>query len=232
MVKPPLIVDVWTWALDVDPARQARLAEWLAPEEHARVASFAIERLRGRWIVARAGMRSVLARYASSSPEALRFLYGAHGKPTLRDGPDALWFNLSHSDDRAVLAVGAAQVGADVERIGAAHEDVAQSFFSAAEAAAFMAEHEPDRAEAFYRFWTAKEAFLKALGTGFSRPSDSFTIACAKDAPPRLIDVAWLDEPLENWRFERFTPAPGFMGAVAVRALAREVKITLHCWDD
>ncbi len=164
MTAPPLIVDVWVWPLDVDPARQARLAEWLAPDERARAAAFATERLRGRWIVARAGMRDILAQKANLRPDAPRFAYNEFGKPELPGALSGVSFNLSHSDDLAIMAVCAAPVGADVEHIGAAHEDVAQSYFSPIEAAAFIAAPEPKRAETFYHFWTAKEAFLKALG--------------------------------------------------------------------
>lgn len=232
MSAPPLIVEVWTWALDVNAAREAQLAAWLTPDEQARARAFATDRLRGRWIVARAGMRAILARQANLSPAALQFRYNEFGKPALEEGVGAPWFNLSHSDDLAIMAVCAAPIGADVERIGAAHEDVALSYFSPVEAAAFMATPMPERAEAFYRCWTAKEAFLKALGTGFSRPSDSFTISYDGGAPPRLVEAAWLDGPLENWRLACFRPAAGFMGAVAVAAFGKEVKIDLRSWND
>lgn len=231
-MSSPLHVDVWTWALDVDPARQARLAAWLTEDERKRAAAFATERLRGRWAVARAGLRAVLGREIGVSPDTLAFSYGEFGKPALVNGSEALHFNLSHSEDLAVLALCVAPVGVDVERIGGPHEDVAQRYFSAAEAAAFLATPEAERAEAFYRCWTAKEAFLKALGTGFSRRSDSFTINYPAAAPPRLVDVDWLGEPLENWAFDQFRPAPGYMGAVAVRTPAQVVKAALHGWSE
>jgi len=231
-MSTPLIVTVWSWSLDVAPARQAQLEEWLAPDERARAARLVTERLRGRWIVARGGLRAILAREANSSPHILSFSYSEHGKPTLSGGMSGRHFNLSHSDDRAILAICGAPIGADVERIGAAHEDVAVNYFSPVEAAAFMATPEAERAEAFYRWWTAKEAFLKALGTGFSRPSDGFTMSCAPGAAPRLTDVSWLEEPLDDWRFAQFRPAPGFMGAVGVRAAGQELQIELREWAD
>jgi 4'-phosphopantetheinyl transferase len=230
MLASPLNVDLWVWALDVEPARQARLAEWLSPDESARAGRFATERLRGRWTVARAGMRGVLAAEAGLSPEALRFTYNENGKPSLPDWREGAWFNLSHSNDLAVLAVCEAQVGADIERIGAPHEDVAQRFFSSVEAAAFLATPEAERAAAFYRCWTAKEAFLKAVGTGFTRASDSFTVNYAAGARPQLVEISWLDGAHEDWSFEHFTPAPHFMGAIAVRAAGRELRITTRLW--
>lgn len=230
MSKPPLIVDLWTWSLDAHPARQARLAGLLSPDERVRASALATERLRGRWIVARAGMREVLARETGVSPEALRFAYNEFGKPSLCGGMKELWFNLSHSDDVAVLALCAAPVGVDVERIGAPLEDVAQDYFSNDEAAAVLALPESQRADGFYRFWTAKEAFLKALGTGFSRSSTSFTVAYPPDAPARLVDAPWLDGSIEDWRFEQFEPRPGFRGAIAVLSRGSELKVSRHAW--
>lgn len=230
MSKPPLIVNLWTWSLDTDPVRQVRLAEYLSPDEHARANAFATERLRGRWIVARAGMRDVLARERGISPDALRFAYGEFGKPSLCDGLDELWFNLSHSDDVAVLGICTAPIGVDVERIGGAHEDVARDYFSEGEAAAVLALPESQRAEAFYRYWTAKEAFLKALGTGFSRSSTSFTLISAPNAPARLVDAPWLDSAIEDWRFAQFEPRLGFRGAVAVLSGGSELRISQHAW--
>ncbi len=230
MPASPLNVNVWIWSLDVEPALQARLAAWLSPDERARAARFATEQLRGRWTVARAGMRGVLAAEAGLSPEALQFAYSANGKPLLPDWSEGVWFNLSHSQDLAALAVCEAPVGVDIERIGAPHEDVAQRFFSPAEAAALLATPKAERAAAFYRCWTAKEAFLKALGTGFARASDSFTINFASDLSPSLVEIAWLEEAREDWSFELFAPAPHFMGAIAVRAASHPSRITRRFW--
>lgn len=230
MSKPPLVVDLWIWSLDVELERQQRLSAYLSSQERARAGAFATERLRGRWIVARAGMRDVLARAQGVSPEALSFSYGAHGKPALRTPSRDVWFNLSHSEDVAVLALCAAPVGVDVERIADAHEDVAGAYFSAEEARALSALPVAQRARAFYRTWTAKEAFLKALGTGFSRASNSFTVAHAPDASVRLVEASWLEGSIKDWRFQHFEPMLGFMGTVAALSGESEFSISQHAW--
>lgn len=230
MPVSPLDVSLWIWALDVEPTRQAQLAEWLSPDERARAARFATDRLRGRWTVARAGMRSVLGAEVGLSPETLQFAYNANGKPTLADWREGASFNLSHSHGLAALAMCEATVGADIERLGAVHEDVAQRFFSPVEAAVVQSTPEADRAATFYRFWTAKEAFLKALGTGFTQASDSFTVSYAVEGPPRLVETPWLEGAPEDWSFEHFAPVPNFMGAIAVRAAGRQLRMTTRFW--
>jgi 4'-phosphopantetheinyl transferase len=199
MPVSPLDVSLWIWALDVEPTRQAQLAEWLSPDERARAARFATDRLRGRWTVARAGMRSVLGAEVGLSPETLQFAYNANGKPTLADWREGASFNLSHSHGLAALAMCEATVGADIERLGAVHEDVAQRFFSPVEAAVVQSTPEADRAATFYRFWTAKEAFLKALGTGFTQaPAIALRLAMPSRGRP-----AWLKP--RGWKGRRKT---------------------------
>src|SRR3979409_2142049 len=60
-------------------------------------------------------LRDVLAAYLETSPEAIRIVDGAHGKPELAGGE--LHFNLSHSGDVGLVAVAAErEVGGDVQR--------------------------------------------------------------------------------------------------------------------
>ena len=53
--------------------------------------------------------------------------------------------------------------------------NVAQHFFSAHERAALAALPAGDRMRRFYRVWTRKESFVKALGDGVSCPSTRST---------------------------------------------------------
>src|SRR5207244_2000937 len=104
--------------------------------------------------------------------ESLRFRAGTHGKPALEFPEEgaALHFNLSHSGDLAILAVAAAEIGVDVERIAPrpSLERLAERFFSKREVQAFGGVPAAFRSAAFYGAWVRKEAFLKATGLGLS----------------------------------------------------------------
>ena len=91
------------------------------------------------------------------------------GKPQLEDHP-ALHFNLSHSGLYAAIAWGNAPVGIDVEmlRHREAMPRLAQRHFTAAE------QEYAKTTTGFYEIWTAKESYLKFLGTGIDRPLRSF----------------------------------------------------------
>ncbi len=109
---------------------------------------------------ARAAVSAILARYAGHPP---RFQVSGSGKPSL-EGATPLRFNASHSRDLALCAVACGrEVGVDVERVRAGLDgvDIARRFFPPAEAA--EVERHPD---AFFRYWTRREAYIKALGRG------------------------------------------------------------------
>jgi len=78
-------------------------------------------------------------------------------------------FSLSHGGSWAVCAVGETPLGVDVE-LPRCSIAVARRWFHPEEVAAA---EDPD---SLCRLWTAKEAFVKALGTGFSTPLNSFVV--------------------------------------------------------
>jgi len=95
---------------------------------------------------------------------------------------------------------------------------VALAAFSPAETARLRTIPDAARPHAFFEAWTRKEAFLKALGCGLSRPLDSFDVAFGPGESARLL--ASRTDPSEPARVAllAFEPAPGYVGAVAIVA--------------
>ena len=121
-------------------------------------------------------------------PRALVFVQNEFGKPSLIDDP-SLHFSLSHTEDRAILAVSKTLiVGADIEHVRVLdHLDLAKRYFHPNEAAAIESLRHPDeQRQAFFRTWTLKEAIVKALGKGLSIPLESFEVSIAT-SPPSLV---------------------------------------------
>jgi 4'-phosphopantetheinyl transferase len=222
-------VDVHVWSLDDPPRTEADMMACLSPEELARADRFKFPHLRRRWIAARGGMRMLLGAHAGLAPETLSFETGEHGKPFLTGANGPCTFNLSHSDSLAALAISSVELGVDIEVIGRFHEGVARDRFSASENAALQRLPEDGRNAAFYHFWTAKEAVLKALGTGFSRASDSFTIDISDRDALQLVEARWPEGNPGTWFMRAFEPGPGFAGAVAVRT-GRPVCLAIAHW--
>ncbi len=117
----------------------------------------------------RRAMAAALARRDIPADAALAKT--ALGKPYLPDWP-AVQLSLSHSGGYGVCAVSDAPVGVDVELIRPLRRDVPGRFFTPAEQAWLTGRPE----SAFFRLWTRKESFVKALGRGLTLPLNRFSV--------------------------------------------------------
>jgi len=217
-------VHVWRIALDQPDESLKRFRRTLEPDELNRAGRFHFEKHRRHFIVARGFLRSVVARYLETQPETLRFSYGAYGKPELTS-EHVLRFNLSHSHEVALLAVTLdAELGVDVEHIRAdfASEDVARRFFSRAEVEVFNALPKEEQVAAFFRCWTRKEAYIKAIGKGLSQALDAFDVTLAPGMQAALLRAE--EEDAERWLMRDVDVGEGYAGALAVERPVAEVR--------
>jgi len=217
-------VHVWRIVLNQDDEKLDRFRRTLEASELERARRFHFDVHRRHFIVARGFLRSVVARYLASQPEALRFEYGAYGKPALESG-HTLRFNLSHSNEVALLAVTLdAELGVDVEHIRAdfASEDIARRYFSRAEVEVFNSLPPEERVEAFFRCWTRKEAYIKAIGKGFSHALDAFDVTLAPGVEPVLLRAE--DDDASRWWMGDIEVGKGYAGALIVERPVAEVR--------
>lgn len=187
----------------------------LSEDERARADRFAFDRDRRRFIVARARLRHLLAARLDTTPETIRFSYGARGKPSLRGSE---WrFNVSHCGDLAVFAFCRhREVGVDVESVRPLEDAdaIAARFFSPRENAEYRSLQPAHRPRGFFNCWTRKEAFIKATGDGLAHPLDAFDVTLTPDAPARILRVGDRPGTACGWSLECFVPAPGYVAAV------------------
>ena len=209
-------IHVWQAALDPGERSLARLEALLSPDEKARAGRFRFERDRNRYIAGRGALRQLLGAYAGIAPGKLEFVYGEFGKPALSEASASasggISFNLAHSADLAVYAIARERtLGIDVERIKpeSAGEEIARRYFSPREVQHLLALCPEERVKAFFRCWTRKEAYLKALGTGLQTPLDSFSVSLLPDEPAEFLSGV---EPC--WRLFAFQPADGYVAAL------------------
>lgn len=121
----------------------------------------------------------IILRYAllsnGISTDKLDFCYGENGKPYLKGNP--LFFNISHSGEYVICAVSENEIGCDIEKISRADLKIAKKFFAESEYSDIISlSGDALQAEAFFRLWTLKESFLKAIGTGLKTPLNSFAL--------------------------------------------------------
>jgi len=170
----------------------------------------------------RVALRRILSRYVECAPGDLEFAYGAHGRPELVTGgpPD---FNVSHSGELALIAVApVGRVGVDIERVDSRRElrAIARRFFSPGEVATLAGLEGPALADAFFRLWTCKEAYLKALGASIAELSPSSFAIVLDGARVRLEEAAACEE----WRFTVLDAPDGFAAALCWKGSARSLR--------
>jgi len=214
-------VHVWRASLRPSPAVLARLEATLSADERARAARFRFDEHRVAFIAGRGVQRGILGRYTGVPPAALAYREGSHGKPEL-DGAAAgqeIRFNVSNSGDLALYAVTLRrEIGVDLERLKPMPDgmDIASRFFSAPENEVFAALAEEARDLAFFRCWTRKEAYIKAVGEGLSMPLDCFDVAFAPGEPARILCTRGNPDEAARWTMLGLEPGPGYVGALAV----------------
>lgn len=168
----PGTVHLWRADLQASPEELHCWQQTLSVDEQQRMSRLVMEQGRQRFVAGRGILRAILGRYLGKAPASLEFIYSEQGKPTLvqtNGVGQRLHFNLSHSGDLGLYALTwDSPLGVDVER-ARSHRDVlklAQRFFQPAETAAIAALPLAQQPLQFVRYWTAKEAYLKATGQG------------------------------------------------------------------
>lgn len=217
-------VHVWRAIVDVPLTRLQVYQETLSPDEQERAQRFKGSRHRRRFTAARGILRHILARYLRQSPRDIHFESGPFGKPLLQNpvGP-SLHFNVSHSRQWAVYAVSRdLEVGIDLEedRDSLDYAGLAERICNPEEFTVFQNLSQAEQRAAFFRCWTRKEAFVKALGHGFSFPLQNVTVTFTSDDPPRILNLqlnlSGTGSPPEDWSLFNLPLGQGFLGALAV----------------
>lgn len=208
----------------------AELTAALADDERARRDRFVRAEDRERFALYRGTLRFLLAKSLQVDPSAIRFRIAPRGKPELdpdaHPDPAGFHFNVSHSGDWFCAAVARAPVGVDVELSDRATDvlAVARHSFHPAEAAALEAMPEEKRRAQFLRWWTAKEALLKAWGTGLPGGLGRIDLSGWRDGTPALVS----DERGARWSLWSYAfdsgvvsvAAPDFMRSAILRSIS------------
>lgn len=210
-------IDIWQYSLKIEPIWVPFV---LNQTEHNRANRFYFQKHKRRFSVARAMMRFILGQYLQLKPEEIVFDYSPYGKPQVLDA--TLQFNLSHSQDTAILAVGKEYpLGVDIEFFSKRHyERIAEHSFSIDEFKQFLNVPYYLKPLTFFHLWAQKEAFIKACGLGLSYPTQKINL------PSNCPSDELIEDPLTatTWRILSFTPQLG-----SCASLCCHPKVTKIC---
>ncbi|MCK6078825.1 4'-phosphopantetheinyl transferase family protein [Paenibacillus silvae] len=165
----------------------------VAEERRAQAARFIHQADAYRSVLGEVLTRVTLSELTGLPRKELSFSRNAYGKPCLVANPK-IAFNVSHSGDWiALISGGTAELGVDVEKIAPIDLQIAERFFSTKENTYLAAQPAEQQVTTFYRLWTLKESYIKAIGTGLSLPLDSFAILPSEGSEGNKVgdDLQW-----------------------------------------
>jgi 4'-phosphopantetheinyl transferase len=223
-------IPVWAFSLEGEPELVQHCRALLGDEEQQRADRFVFARDRIRYTIAHGVLRHLLSRYCDVTPGSLRFEVSGAGKPVLdrRSLPARaaqLHFNLTHSEDRALVGLSEGrELGVDLEKVRANIEALAisQHYFFGSERDAIAASPAPDNT--FFRYWVAKEAVLKAQGIGLGFPLDRFRVAFIPGLEAARVDTLDPAALAADWTVRMLPCESGWFAAVAARGTDWVVK--------
>ena len=195
------------------------LNSYINDDEEARASRFINPQHGMQYRNVRGMLRRLLSHYIDTAPEVIEFSYAEHGKPSLKNNSQ-LHFNLSHSRDMAAYAFSRdRELGVDVEYMRRQKDlhGMIRHVGSVKEQAELKNLPEIEMLDAFYRLWTRKEAFIKAVGRGLGMGLRSIHIGTQESASP--INVEYKNERLAEWFVQDITPPTDYKLAVCSQLL-------------
>ena len=209
-------IHIWVGTFDDEVKGSNKYFGLLSEDEKLRASRFRFNKDRECYVIARTTLRLLLGAYLDIAPKEITFKYSEFGKPSYLQNVE-LDFNVSHSGNRIIIGFSREQtIGVDIEKIKTDFDplNLAKNFFSREEIAALSQTKESDMFRAFYRCWTRKESFIKAVGEGLSYPLDSFAVTMDNDRQARFLKIDNTQDSKKDWRLHSFVPGEGYIAAI------------------
>lgn len=211
---------VKVWLGDIESNEKAYPTHWsmLDKNERQQANNFKNDPLRQRYVAIHAKLRVLLAQTVDVDPSGLRILKAQHGKPYLADYPDVA-FNLSHTANMMAAAIAFHyELGIDIEwcKPRANLSALVEKCFADEEKRYWQQLPDSKKLPEFYRFWTRKEAFVKATGRGIALGLKQCVINPNK--PSEFLKIPEEFGPPSDWPIHdiRLDKEPSIVGALVM----------------
>jgi 4'-phosphopantetheinyl transferase len=205
-----------------DEARLDRYRSVLSTQETERYHRFNFDKDKHSYLVAHALLRHVLSKYIDIEESQWQFARNEHGRPELLmpSGTPGIKFNLTHTDGLCACIITLDKAcGIDAENIHRKNrlDAVARRMFADEE----LAQLDDDSLQhQFYYFWTLREAYVKALGTGLVGSSKDFYFDISTGDKKAVFHHKKNKGNEADWQFGSFQPSNDHMLSVAVESPA------------
>jgi 4'-phosphopantetheinyl transferase len=143
------------------------LMKYLNAAELQRAQKYHFEKDSNQFIICRTLLKFILAQHTGLHIDNIHIEIDTNKKPYLSSN-ETICFNVSHAADFAIIAVNNHPIGIDIEYINKSFDflEILESIFSLDETEAVLSAE--NNTDIFYKFWTRKEAIVKATGQGIS----------------------------------------------------------------
>lgn len=158
---------------------------WLNPSEVERFHRIKHRDTQKQFFLTRILLRQQLSKTVAQSPSTLKFETSNHGRPSLLGYN--VDFNVSHTKNLIAIAINTtSRVGVDVENNSrnGQYTDIVEHYFHDSEC-----QQIGDHTDSFFKIWTLKEAYIKALGLGLQKSLKSFYFDIGNSEKITLVDT-------------------------------------------
>ena len=211
-------VHLWIADLNSWENHAGNLRTLLSDEELNRLDRLKIDNKKTEFLCSRSILRIILSMYLTEDPNDLSISYTHAGKPILPD--TELQFNVSHSKDFLLCGISLTnRIGIDIQEIYpiSSLDRIINNFFSPTEIQYLRSL--PSREayqEKFFAIWTAKEAYLKAVGEGIQGSFNQMsTIPDSTDLKIFKLDLPDSTKTEMNWTIKSVEVSQGYSAALA-----------------
>ena len=124
-----------------------------------------------------------------------------YGKPSLTNHLEVK-YNLSHADGICACILSDCECGIDCENVREYRQQVMKRAFSDSEKNMILSAPENQRNLLFFRLWTLKESYIKAIGKGLSYPMNQANFSVANGViTSNIKDCHFKQYILQNGKF-------------------------------
>ncbi len=221
---------IWNISLNISGNEFSFYKDALSEKESKSVGNYKFREVKESFAASHGALRILLSKYLNIPIKLLKIGRHKKGKPYSLDDP-GLYFNMSNSGKLAVIVFSRdSEVGIDIEQIRPLpdlDEMISRNFTS--KEIKFILAKPKEKINRFFRFWTIKEAYLKAIGEGMRLRPDQIEFDIDNDLIKQPVIKGVFED--EDWNLKEFSPSSQYVGTVTYQfenAMINQMEFKLN----
>lgn len=208
--------EVHLYACKLDPGSERinYLETLLSEQEKKNVSFFSFEKDQIAYTASQGFLRLVVAFYLDIDGSEVKFAKHRKGKPYLLNDTSLL-YNISNSGDYVIIGISRhGEIGIDLEKIRPLDdfEDLVHKNFTPRERE-YIVKVPTETINRFFKLWTLKEAFLKAIGEGMRLTPDNLEFLIENGKFKLHTGPGFYE--FDDWHFSDITIGNNYLGSLA-----------------